>query len=157
MGNLAFGCSGLSLVYFFFSLVQREQARAQRFGWQPGRWLLQASLGFQTTSLLLFFLTIPHIVQTLSGPKNLFVFSFLSFFYFSFAFLQSLIGWFYFLLKHIHNLRAKEVSFGGILLFVLPRVRVEIPILGQGLWLKSQGLAKKACERQDMMYVGIIF
>ena len=75
------------------------------------------------------------------------------FFFFSFAFLQSLIGWFSFslffpfLLKHIHNSRVWEAFFGDILLSFLPKVRVEILILGQGLQPKSRGWAQKGLRK----------
>ena len=85
-----------------------------------------------------------------------FLYSFL--FYFSFAFLQSLIGWFCFFLFSSHFFfsflfswstcitQGKRSFFWTIPLFSLPRVGLEIWILGQGLWPKSLRFGSKGIK-----------
>jgi len=88
VGNLAFGCSSLSFC-FLFSLVRRGTKADTRIWFMTKKGIASRIPQVLTKSLFLFsfFLTILHIIQTLSGSKNL---SF-SFLFFSLAFPQSLI------------------------------------------------------------------
>ena len=87
---------------------------------------------------------------------------FLFIFYFSFLLFSNLwlvdfLLFFSFLLTHTYNPKEKEASFGKILLFFLPRIRLEIFILGQGYGQKVEVWLKRPTDGGTWPMSGYLF
>jgi len=150
--NLAFGCSSLFLFYFLFSLVQRGTRASTKIWFVTEQLIASCFPQILIESLLLFsfffaFDNFAHGSDIVWSKEPFYFFSFFLFYFLLLFFNLWLVDFLLFFWRTFIT-PGKRSFFWKILLFSLPRVRLEISIPGQGygqnvdVWLQVLQMAR---------------